>query len=126
MGCGASAEARQPTLQSIPTNFADVVHVGDAVIPEVAFSGQGAGKLTSWVSNTPANNYAWQAWGKLQVYKGGEYRFCSLSSDGSRVYIDTELLVNNDGVSCPPFSARALALLPWSQRRVAMIYHVSA
>jgi hypothetical protein len=93
--------ASATTLNSIPKNFADVVHVGDAVIPEVAFSGHGAGTLTSWVSNTPANNYAWQAWGKLQVFKGGDYRFCTLSSDGSKLYIDSELLVNNDGVSFP-------------------------
>ena len=39
-----------------------------------------------------------QAWGQLRVFKGGEYRFCSLSIDGSSLRIDTQLVVNNDGV----------------------------
>ena len=87
------------TLVKIPTDLRDLSHVGDAVISELAFSGQNAGTLAQFVSNTPAQNFAWQVWGKLQVYRGGEYRFCSLSIDGSKVYIDSELVVNNDGVS---------------------------
>ena len=85
-------------LQAIPKDFADVVHVGDAVIPEVDFSGQGAGTLAAFVPNTPAKNLAWQAWGKLSVYTGGTYRFCCLSTDGSALRIDSERLVDNDGV----------------------------
>ena len=100
------------TLRRIPTDFADVVRVGDAVISEVTFSGRGAGTLTSFIKNAPVNNFAWQVWGKLQVYTGGEYRFCLLSADGSKIYIDSELVVDNDGVHSAKSVCKNLDLVP--------------
>ena len=53
--------ASASTLRAIPTNWADVVRVGDDVIPSLAFSGQGAGTLRSYVANTPGI-LAWTIW----------------------------------------------------------------
>ena len=36
--------------------------------------------------------------GGFQVYQGGEYQFRCVSDDGSKVWIDGQLIINNDGV----------------------------
>jgi hypothetical protein len=50
--------------------------------------------------------------GKFAVKKGGEYVFALLSDDGSRLYIDGRLVVDNDGVHGPGTAEAAVVLKP--------------
>jgi hexosaminidase len=36
-----------------------------------------------------------------QVRDGGYYRICTMSDDGSKLWLDDELVVNNDGLHGP-------------------------
>uniref|UniRef100_A0A7S0EYP9 PA14 domain-containing protein n=1 Tax=Hanusia phi TaxID=3032 RepID=A0A7S0EYP9_9CRYP len=52
----------------------------------------------SAVPNTPSYNYVWAIYGNLDVQKAGTYTFCTISDDGSLMYVDGRLVVNNDGL----------------------------
>jgi len=47
--------------------------------------------------DVPKNNFAIQYRSYLQIEKEGQYDFSTSSNDGSKLYIDNKLLVDNDG-----------------------------
>lgn len=47
--------------------------------------------------DVPKNNFALQFKSYIQIDKEGKYEFSASSNDGSRLYIDNELIVDNDG-----------------------------
>jgi len=47
--------------------------------------------------DVPKNNFALQFKSFIQIDKDGEYEFSTSSNDGSRLYINDELVVDNDG-----------------------------
>jgi len=82
---------------------------GDSVVkqcPPGKTSNPGAGALRScgcgegyYDSGTvPASNFAWIYDGKVKIRAGGLYQWCIQSSDGSRLTINGEVAVNNDGI----------------------------
>ncbi len=44
------------------------------------------------------DNFAFVFEGYIEITKAGEYRFISVSDDGTKLYIDNKLVINNDGV----------------------------
>ena len=50
------------------------------------------------VPKTPSYNYVWAIYGNLDVTKAGTYTFCTTSDDGSFMYVDGKMVVNNDGL----------------------------
>jgi hypothetical protein len=61
------------------------------------FGGNGA----KWPGNTRAHNFAARWTGILDVKKAGTYTFLLNSDDGSKMYVDGQELVNNDGCHGP-------------------------
>ncbi len=52
----------------------------------------GLGKI-----HVPKNNFALQLTSYIQIDKDGKYEFSTSSNDGSKLYIDNKLIVDNDG-----------------------------
>jgi len=50
-----------------------------------------------WPGFTYKNNYAVRWTGFLKINSGGKYKFFLRSDDGSKLWIDSSLVVNNDG-----------------------------
>lgn len=55
-------------------------------------------KFALTIPNKRANNYAVKFTGTLAVPRDGQYRFWTKSDDGSRLYLDGQLVVDNEGV----------------------------
>ncbi len=55
------------------------------------------------LSDIPAREDFWgvRYQGRIEIPRTGEYRFSTLSDDGSRLWIDGVLLVDNDGIHAP-------------------------
>ena len=47
--------------------------------------------------DVPKNNFALQLESFIQIDKDGQYEFSTSSNDGSKLYIDNKLVVDNDG-----------------------------
>eukprot|EP00960_Hanusia_phi_P059559 764214-Hanusia_phi.AAC.1 len=83
-------------LSSIPDIYTMKL-VGDkngiqkAIIPNLA-------SIQRLVRGTPSSNFAWAFYGSLEIENPGGYLLCTSSDDGSRMIVDGELLVNNDGL----------------------------
>ena len=50
------------------------------------------------VPQTPSSNYMWVFYGVVRIETAGKYTFCSTSDDGSRLFVDNVMIVNNDGL----------------------------
>jgi hypothetical protein len=85
-------------LTVTPATFGEMRMVGEAVVPELEFSGRGAGDFGKFVDRTPSTNFAYEAFGRFSIGAGGNYKFCVTSIDGSVLQIDGQDLVNNDGL----------------------------
>ncbi len=59
--------------------------------------------------------------GKFFTSRGGEHRFETLSDDGSQVFIDGQLVVNNDGRH-PPKSAQGAISIPAGKHSIRVSY----
>jgi hypothetical protein len=59
--------------------------------------------------------------GKFWIENPGRYRFILTSDDGSRLYIDDELLINNDGMH-PTLTKDGTALLAAGIHRIRVSY----
>jgi len=58
-------------------------------------------ELKALVPKTPNDLYAWVAYGTLKIKKAGVYNLCTNSDDGSYMYVDKNMEVNNDGLHGP-------------------------
>lgn len=54
--------------------------------------------------------------GSFRIAKGGNYAFLLTSDDGSKLYIDDELVVDNDGLHAPVTEEGVLPLSPGEHR----------
>lgn len=56
---------------------------------------------TTFFTNTPLNDFAVQWTGQILITQGGQYSFqlTSNDNDGSRLFIDGQRVVNNDGLT---------------------------
>jgi len=70
--------------------------VGQASVKYICF--RSLNEIRRIVPNTPGSKYAWQIYGKVRVRHGGDYSFCTESDDGSKIYLEKKLIVDNDGL----------------------------
>eukprot|EP00960_Hanusia_phi_P046565 757910-Hanusia_phi.AAC.1 len=54
--------------------------------------------LRTVVPETPSSDYSWIFYGSLYVEFAGTYSLCTTSDDGSRLLLDGDLLVENNGL----------------------------
>ena len=90
--------------------------IGLGVIPQIALADTGVNRLyyigkakvpvvdlhdpldfRSYVPATPDYNLAWVFYGNLVVKLAGAYNLCVNSDDGTKLYVNFGLMVNNDG-----------------------------
>jgi len=50
------------------------------------------------VPKKPEDHFAWEYRGIVEIKKGGKYKFCTASDDGSLLYVDGDKVVDNDGL----------------------------
>jgi hypothetical protein len=60
--------------------------------------GGGAGDFKKWVAASPNGHLVYEVFGKLRIASAGDYWLCTKSKDGSKLYVDGDLVVSNDGV----------------------------
>lgn len=65
------------------------------------------------------DNFALRFEGKIAIAKEGQYRFHLASDDGSRLFIDDQLVVNNDGIH-PPKNELGRAFLKAGEHSVVI------
>jgi hypothetical protein len=71
--------------------------VGEAEeIPRVDF--RRFSQFRKLVPETPSSNYMWVFYGSLKIEQEGDYELCTTSDDGSRIILNGQLLVDNDGL----------------------------
>ncbi|EKX54889.1 hypothetical protein GUITHDRAFT_99540 [Guillardia theta CCMP2712] len=100
--------ASNKDLDKFP-DLRDVSLLGHSIVPSLSFDEE-ANSMAQFIPDPPTRNVAWQAFGRFSIYKSGQYKFCSLSSDGSLLYIDSELLIHDDRVQSPTKTCRSLTL----------------
>lgn len=75
-------------------DVSQMTFVGEKQIEYVIFTS--LNDIRRAVPKTPSSKYAWQIYGKVQIYRGGTYEFCSRSDDGSLLYVNNVKIVDND------------------------------
>lgn len=87
-------------VRYVPSNpESKYARVGEAVLPVVDLSGGGgAGDFKKWVAASPTSHLVYEVFGKLRIASAGDYYLCTESKDGSKLYVDGDLIVSNDGV----------------------------
>ena len=73
-------------------------------VPTIDFDN--ADEFRRYVPGCPNENFAWRAYGQLEVVSGGNYNLCTTSDDGSMLYID---LTPGDKVR---YRSKAVFILP--------------
>ena len=81
------------SLQDFPTNLEELNTVGHAHVQTLNYHNDFANDIPG----TPADNFALVATGAITL-DSGEHTFCTASDDGSWLYLDGTLLVNNGGL----------------------------
>ena len=86
--------------------------------------------FAAYVPSCPQADYAWRFYGRVTIYTGGAYTFCTTSDDGSLFYLNLEssgsensagfqpgdetdgfsLLIDNDGLHGPRRYCKPLTL----------------
>jgi len=88
----------QPTsrgwLRKMP-NFAWLDYLGEAKVPAIDF--KSVPDLRRYVPDTPWGNVAGAWFGKTNIVKAGDYQFCTHSNDGSFLWFDGVMVVDNGG-----------------------------
>jgi hypothetical protein len=74
--------------------------IGEAKIGSIAFGSWQ--DLRNYIPGLPGSRYSWQIFGTVNIVRAGNYEWCSSSDDGSILYIDNQMVVNNDGLHGAP------------------------
>lgn len=70
-------------------------YLGQATVPYINM--HGVHTFRRYLSATPRYNFVAVFYGQTMIQTGGEYTWCTRSSDGSELYINDALFVNNKG-----------------------------
>jgi hypothetical protein len=71
-------------------------YLGEAVVPAIDFFN--LEQLRRWFPNAVNDDIAAEFYGKVKIRTAGDYWFCTNSDDGSRMWIDGALAVDNGGL----------------------------
>jgi len=89
-----SSPPERGTLQKMP-NFAWLDFLGEAKVTAIDF--KNVPDIQRYVPDTPYSNIAGAWFGKTVITKPGDYSFCTTSGDGSFLWLDGKLIVDNGG-----------------------------
>jgi len=70
--------------------------VGEAEVPWVKMTS--TSDFQSAVAGTPNSNFAAYWYGNVQIKKAGVYNLCTDSDDGSRLFVDGHMIINDGGL----------------------------
>jgi hypothetical protein len=73
--------------------------LGENSIPKVNIPTQNA--FRKIVNKVPNDDFVWVMSGNLRVLTKGKYKVCTKSDDGSKLYVNGNMVVNNDGLHGP-------------------------
>ena len=93
------------TLSDFPSDLAALHTVGHAHVQTLDYHNDFARDIPG----TPDDNFALVATGAVTL-AAGQHTFCTTSDDGSRLYLDGTLLVNNGGLHGPVQVCRTTTL----------------
>jgi hypothetical protein len=80
-------------------DIAFLSYVGETYVTTINFpAGKDAQAWRSFIRDTPDNYFAATWTGSITVKGAGQYTFCTSSDDGSSLWVDGSLVVNNGGV----------------------------
>jgi hypothetical protein len=95
-------------MVKMPESYSGFPLLGEAVVDTVDL--QSIGAFRQIVKDTPDANFAWVFGGTLMIEKAGSYSLCTKSDDGSLLYVNDELLVDNDGLHGPEQKCKQITL----------------
>jgi len=90
---GVAVTYYKASLEQLPSDWASMAPVKDMIVSNINFpSGQvqGASGMTT--------NFAAEFRGVVEIARGGQWTFFCSSDDGSKLFIDGKLVINNDGL----------------------------
>ena len=93
------------SLEAFPSNLGELNTVGHAHVQTLNYHDDFANDIPG----TPHDNFALVATGAITL-SPGEHTFCTASDDGSWLYLDGTLLVNNGGLHGPTEVCRTTTL----------------
>ena len=85
-----------PTLADADTGLNRLYYVGQGTMPSVDL--RDLARFSAVVPAVPDANYAWAIYGNVKIAGAGSYDLCVTSDDGSRLFVDGALLVDNEGL----------------------------
>ncbi|WP_075996933.1 galactose oxidase-like domain-containing protein [Salaquimonas pukyongi] len=96
-------------IDSDATSLDDINFDGEALhIESALFISESSNG--SFYNGGPADDFAVRYSGDFHVGSGGQHTFYLTSDDGSRLYIDGELVVDNDGMQAPTLATASVNL----------------
>ena len=84
-----------PTFGEADTGLSRLYFVGKNQIPAIDI--HDVRGFRQYVPFTPDSNYAWTIYGSLIISAAGDYKLCISSDDGSRLSLDSQLIILNEG-----------------------------
>jgi mono/diheme cytochrome c family protein len=72
------------------------------------------------------NDFALRFEGYLRIDRDGDYRFHLTSDDGSKLFLDDKLVVDNDGIHAPTTASGAVKLTKGTHKLTAGVFNASA
>ncbi len=101
-------------LQGIQVTYYESTPKSAKIEVIAELSPQGAGRVSEISLNIPVikrpNKFSLVFRGKIKIAVAGDYKFFTVSDDGSCLYIDGQLVVNNDGAHGPQEQSGTISL----------------
>jgi len=92
------------TVYRGPHHMTRVPRVRGLVSSSIKTTFLGSIDMSSWyamrsaVPQLPRSNFVWKASGHVKITEGGSYKFCTRSDDGSKLWVQGDYVLNNDGL----------------------------
>ncbi len=108
---GATVTLTRGSLTSVDHIPTDLGAFALGTVSYLNFPNSAGNMFSTLSAAAPADNVAGVFTSSFQVFYGGSYTFSLTSDDGSKLYVDDQLVVNNDGIHGPATATGAINLL---------------
>jgi uncharacterized membrane protein len=108
---GATVTLTRGSLTSVDQIPTDLGAFASGTVSYLNFSNSTGNMFSTLSAVAPADNVAGVFTSSFEVYYGGSYTFRLTSDDGSKLYVNDQLVVNNDGIHAPATATGAINLL---------------
>lgn len=86
-------------MTRVPADTRGLSLIGESRVHQIHFTGHKS--FAKLVPKAPSRNFVWVFGGRVRIREEGTYRFCVNSDDGSKMWIDGDIVVNDDGLHGP-------------------------